>query len=598
MDFRERYTYDPQTDLLGRGGFARVYKAYDVLLERHVAVKVFTTHDRDKYNVLEEIKKAIRLEHPSLLRYYDVAMVEGANMIGEKETMQIGVMELANYGDLKTFTNGSYSQALLNELLIQVLEGIGYLHRKGIIHRDLKPQNILLVEDNGIINAKISDFGISKNLNTGNNSSSTSVGTIEYMAPEQFNPARYGVNGKIGTSVDIWSFGIMVFELIMKKSLFGSRGRDTTAEQIMSNILAPQLPSDIEDLPDPYRMIVKQCLVTDASKRVTNPTQLIALLKDTGPTPTMEYKFPLSAQTVPAANVNNAETLVMPKKKDPISSVPEAEPEPYIDTDTPAPKKKIALPLTIFILLVFAAGAYGYFHFYPKNIPADPATLYSMGMKDFGKQNTPFLEELVQSAQLGYDSASFALANYYDSKDMTDSAVLWLRPLADKDNAQAIGKIAALWAKSKDLGKTDSAGLYYKKCAGLGNTECQYQLGMLYYNGTTQFPKDAKTAFSIFKKAAEAGNAPAQCMLGNMYYSGEGIAHSDNAEALEWYLKSSEQGNEVATYALGLLYADGIGVQKDINEAVKYLQRAAAGNNQDVKKAAAIKLQELGSKIK
>jgi len=588
MDFKERYTYDTETDLLGRGGFARVYKAFDVLLERYVAVKVFTTHDKDKYNVLEEIKKAIRLEHPSLLRYYDVATVEGVNSFREKEVLQIGVMELANYGDLKTFTSGYYSQELLNELLIQVLEGMTYLHRKGIIHRDLKPQNILLIEDNGVVCAKISDFGISKNLNSSGTSSSTSVGTIEYMAPEQFNPGKYGLNGKIGTNVDLWAFGIMVFELIMKHSLFGSRGHDTTAEQIMSNILAPQLPVQIEEMPEPYRTIVKKCLVTDASKRITNASELIPYFKSAAslPTPTMEYKFPLKGDSPPPVQERQVETLIMPKKEADVEDEKPAQAAPK--------KRRPSVLMPLLFLGVLALAGLGYFYYSPKKaIAENPAALYADGMKDYGKENTLFLQELTRASTLGYDSANLALSAYYDEKGQTDSAINWLQPLAAKNNLKAIEKMAGLWEKTTGASKGDSSTAYYRKCAGLGSPSCEYQLGMLYYNGGPGTDKNLQTAFGCFKKAADAGNAPAQCMLGNMFYAGEGVSERDNAEALEWYMKSAEQGNEVATYALGLFYADGIGVQKSTTEAKKYLERAISGNNPDVKKAAENKLRQL-----
>jgi len=240
MNFKERYQYNPITDLLGKGGFARVYKANDVLLDREVAIKVFNASDKGQYTVIEEIKKAIRLDHPNLLRYYDVAIVENTNALGEKDVIQIGVMELANAGDLKQFVNSFPDSPMLPVLLRQVLNGLEYLHQKGIVHRDLKPQNILLTNYDGVLTAKISDFGISKNLDSGTSSSSMAIGTIEYMAPEQFNPAKYGVNGKIHTNVDLWSFGIMAYELITNQPLFGQRGGHTTAEQIMNAILSPE----------------------------------------------------------------------------------------------------------------------------------------------------------------------------------------------------------------------------------------------------------------------------------------------------------------------------------------------------------------------
>jgi serine/threonine protein kinase len=121
-------------------------------------------------------------------------------------------MELANAGDLKDFARANPGSPMLYKLLKDVLLGLEYLHSKGIIHRDLKAQNILLVKQDGVLTAKISDFGISKDTGSGGQSSSMMVGTIEYMAPEQFSPAKYGIDGKVGSNLDLWSFGIMVHE--------------------------------------------------------------------------------------------------------------------------------------------------------------------------------------------------------------------------------------------------------------------------------------------------------------------------------------------------------------------------------------------------
>ena len=134
MLLQSRYEYDPKKDLLGKGGFARVYKARDTLLDRNVAIKIFNNTGHQQYDVLQEIKKVIQLEHPNLLRYYDVILLDQANALGEKEQLQIGVMEYANAGDLKQFATKHPNSPLLLKFLHQVLTALEYLHKKGIIH--------------------------------------------------------------------------------------------------------------------------------------------------------------------------------------------------------------------------------------------------------------------------------------------------------------------------------------------------------------------------------------------------------------------------------------------------------------------------------
>lgn len=283
MRIKDRYEYDPAKDLVGKGGFARVFRAQDTLLNREVALKVFSHSDRDQYSVLQEIRKAIQLEHPNLLRYYDVVLLEQSNALGEKEELQIGVMEYANAGDLKIYSKANPGSPHLKRFLREVLLGLEYLHNHGIIHRDLKAQNILLLERNGHLTAKISDFGISKNMSSEDTrSSSMLVGTIEYMAPEQFNPRKFGIDGKIRPNVDLWGFGVMVHEMLTDQTPFGKRGGETTAEQIMASILSPELPKDIDKLAEPYRTIVKKCLVANAKDRVQNAADLLVYLDDAG----------------------------------------------------------------------------------------------------------------------------------------------------------------------------------------------------------------------------------------------------------------------------------------------------------------------------
>ncbi|WP_374279778.1 serine/threonine-protein kinase [Novosphingobium sp.] len=276
MRIKDRYEYDPVTDLLGKGGFARVFRARDELLNRDVALKVFSKLGHDQYSVLAEIRKAIQLEHPNLLRYYDVLLLSQANALGEEEELQVGVMEYANAGDLKSFVRANPGTDQLPRLLREVLQGLEYLHSRGIIHRDLKAQNILLVERGGVVTAKISDFGISKDLSGSDpHSSSMLVGTIEYMAPEQFYPGRFGIDGKVQSNADLWGFGVMIHDLLTDTTPFGRRDGDTTVEQIMAAIVEARLPEQLDELAEPYRSVVRQCLVADARQRIRRASDLL-----------------------------------------------------------------------------------------------------------------------------------------------------------------------------------------------------------------------------------------------------------------------------------------------------------------------------------
>ncbi len=292
MDFRTRYRYHPQLDLLGTGGFARVYRASDTLLNRTVALKIFAGTQGKPGSVLDEIRRAIQWEHPNLCRYYDVVLLQNQNALGETETTEVGVMEYLDGGDLARAWPEA-SEPLRRKLLADVLTGLSYLHQRGTVQRDLKPANILLKTDqhpDGLITkghlpvAKITDFGISKVLDY-SGQPSLLMGTPEYMAPEQFDAARFGVDGKIGTPVDLWSFGVLVYRLVSGRSLFNlPAGADMS--QHMHAIFTHDFNRQLARLPEPYRQITERCLVRPVASRVQLAEDLLHLLmSQIGPKP-------------------------------------------------------------------------------------------------------------------------------------------------------------------------------------------------------------------------------------------------------------------------------------------------------------------------
>ena len=283
MEILNKYSYDPQTDFLGKGGFATVYKAYDLKLDMPVALKFFQPQDQaNKYTIINEIKRAIILSHPNIVKYYGVETLINRNFHGQEEEVQIGVMEFVQEGQMKTYmTQNPLNLDQLKKLLIDILEGLKYLHSEGVIHRDIKPQNILLGRDkqNRLV-AKIADFGISKSADSNQASASILLGTIEYMAPEQFNPERYGVNKKISYNVDIWAFGVTAFYLLTGNLLFGSRSGDTSAAEMISKIVnAEGLGNKLTSIEQPFKSVLEKCIVSNANDRTNDIDELIAILK-------------------------------------------------------------------------------------------------------------------------------------------------------------------------------------------------------------------------------------------------------------------------------------------------------------------------------
>lgn len=552
-----------------------MYKAKDSLLDRDVALKVFNATDKGQYTVIEEIKKAIRLHHPHLLRYYDVAVVENTNALGEMDTLQIGVMELANAGDLKQFARRNPQSPMLFTLLRQVLSGLEYLHQKGIIHRDLKPQNILLVEDGGELTARISDFGISKSMDSGTIISSVTVGSIEYMAPEQFNSAKYGINGKLGTNVDLWSFGIMLHELVTNETLFGQRGRNITTEQIMSAILSDVLPPGIDRLPEPYRTIVKKCLIKDAKLRVQKANEILKMLDDfetvkqneNHAVMTQQFMMPQLHHTN-SGYANGDVAASTPNNKNEGNTPVKSKSQPILPTSVAHKKPN---QYYLIVGLVAIAGFAAFLFYKSKYDGNDKSYLATI-------ENA---KQLVESKQYAEADKIFA-ANMGEWQTQNDTVAM---------------RLAAPWYAISRLGvgDTTSALPWLEKGAATLDKNCLFELGSLYYLGHT-VSQDYDKALALFKQAATAGEARSQAMLGNMYFMGQGVETNYN-EAIRNYYNAANQGNSVAMYALGLAYLNGAGVPKNEIEARKwFLEVLDKKDNAEAVKAATNQLQSMHDK--
>ncbi len=278
MNVKKTYEFNPETDLIGKGGFGKVYRARDTNLGMEVAIKKYSGNLPAKYSLFEEIKRAIKLNHPNLVRYYDAFELDEASAFGDK--IQVGVLEYVNGGDLLGLLRRKPDQEVLKSLFVGIMEGVRYLHQNGIIHRDLKPENVLIQNNNGSLMPKIADFGISKVLSDNSSgASSLVIGSVEYMAPEQFNKDKYGINGQLHTNLDLWSLGVIMYEAFTGHAPFGKTKQGFARDEIMRHILTKDLAeNDYALIPQPFREVVKRCLVREASKRALNVDELWVIL--------------------------------------------------------------------------------------------------------------------------------------------------------------------------------------------------------------------------------------------------------------------------------------------------------------------------------
>ena len=160
-----------------------------------------------RHQVLNELRVLCTLEHACLVPLFDAFYLDGSVYLalgymdgGSLEGLLGGYRRLAAAARLST--SGLPEQPLAH-VLMQVLCGLDYLHQSGVVHRDLKPANILLDTCGGV---RISDFGISKQLEQTFGMAKSFVGTAAYMAPERINGEEYS------TASDIWGVGMVTYE--------------------------------------------------------------------------------------------------------------------------------------------------------------------------------------------------------------------------------------------------------------------------------------------------------------------------------------------------------------------------------------------------
>lgn len=267
----QKYNFSLSDPPLGKGGFGKVYKAKDVNTGWDVAIKKSEVpSDHDKYTLYKEVQLAKEIRHPNIVKYLDVHRINTS--VG---TFDFGIMEYINGGDLDQFMRGLPEMDVIKEVLLGILRGLAHLHEKNIVHRDLKPSNILIHKKGDKLIPKIIDFGISKSLRGEESALSNVIGSFEYMSPEQFDHS----DGKITPSADIWSIGVIVYQLLRGDLPFGSRQSGYSNTQIMQKIRMGKLPKEIEKIPLPYRSIVRVCLVKDRKRRTQNALQLMEMLK-------------------------------------------------------------------------------------------------------------------------------------------------------------------------------------------------------------------------------------------------------------------------------------------------------------------------------
>jgi Protein kinase domain len=239
---------------IGHGGMGDVYRAYDPLLRRRVAIKVLKVGDDPETlsRFRLEATSAGNLNHPNIVTIHDYGDFEGEPFL---------VMEYLEGQDLQRAVESGrkFDLVEITDIMSQVADALECAHQHGVIHRDVKPANIMLLNRGGV---KLMDFGIARL--AGSNTQQTKighlVGTVLYMSPEQFH------NLELDRRVDIWAFGVIYWQLLAGKHPFQMPDQLVTMYNI-ANKPAPPICSVNREIPEALGQIVDRCLSKDRDQR-------------------------------------------------------------------------------------------------------------------------------------------------------------------------------------------------------------------------------------------------------------------------------------------------------------------------------------------
>lgn len=281
-------------EMIGVGGMAYVYKAYDCVDDRVVAVKIL----RDEFLSNEEFTRRFRneskaiaiLNHPNIVKVLDV---------GFGVCLQYIVMEYIDGITLKEYLDQRrdirWKEAV--HFAVQILRALQHAHDKGIVHRDIKPQNIMLLSDGTI---KVTDFGIarlSRNEIRAMTEGEKAIGSVHYISPEQ---ARGEITDE---KADLYSVGVVLYEMLTGRLPFEADNAVSVAiMQMQSEPTQPHLINS--DIPEGLEQITMKAMQKDTGKRYQSAAEMLSDIDEFKRNPSIKFEYTYFVDETPTRYVD------------------------------------------------------------------------------------------------------------------------------------------------------------------------------------------------------------------------------------------------------------------------------------------------------
>jgi len=300
-------------EIIGVGGMAVVYKAYDNIDDRIVAVKIlkdeFLANEEFRRRFKNESKAIAVLSHPNIVKVFDVSY-------GDR--LQYIVMEYVEGITLKEYIEqqGRINWREAIHFMMQILRALQHAHDKGVVHRDVKPQNIMLLQNGNI---KVTDFGIARfsRSDTRTMTDSAAIGSVHYISPEQ-------ARGELtDDKADIYSVGVVLYEMLTGRVPFQSANSVSVALMQLQN--DPVMPRKLnENIPVGLEQITMHAMQKSAKDRFQSAAEMLLDLEEVKRNSSIKFDYSFFVDKTPTKFVG-ASASVPPAPAKPVRYADAAE---------------------------------------------------------------------------------------------------------------------------------------------------------------------------------------------------------------------------------------------------------------------------------
>ena len=584
-------TYEIRREI-ARGGMGIVYEAYHNVFNKKVAIKIILPITIDSLQ-LKRFQKEVRaysnLSHPNIIHIYNVGIYENTPYIVMDYIDGVNICQYVaqhdeNYRKQKLHNAGlgiKRDWKLCVKLIYETALALEYIHKQKMIHRDIKPSNIIVRSDGTPI---IIDLGLVKFQSekfTSLTQSGELLGTLSYMPIEQAK----GKHGRIDARCDIYSLGLVLYELLTGEMAYSGENILEISYKIMSYY--PPLPSNFNpQIPEALEKITMRAIDKKKENRYATAQEFADELK--------KYLDNENAQETRKNNDYKKQLLLQGNKR-------------------------ISVKWFIALYLLF-----GFLSIEPTRLPQPDRSTYNGVIKDSqkvfehceklannGDKNAQYkladmyywgngtkrdykkaFEYYEKASKQGHKNAQYKLADmYYNGRGVErdcNNAIYWYEKAANQGDINSQSTLAKLYYEGIVVERDyDKAIYWYEKAANQGDINSQstlFKLANMYYNGK-EVERDYKKARELYGKLAYNDNISdriklySQTKLGNIYH----YILKDRIAAQHLYEEATQQGYIDAQYYLGLLYYE-IGRKSELEEACKWLEKAASKGHEEAKK--------------